>query len=293
MTMDPPTTNRSRWAKRMVLGAEMLAALVFAAAFVLVATRGTMFSIHPSVMADKTKATSHHLKPGLVAPTGRVGSTLFLTTFSGRDSVVSSELGKPASPTWIVTSGSLFLHGGYGWSGVPDAGPASGTITGRTGSAVFRAVLRQRSFGDVSITVRVRPVMLVTTLRTPAKPWDGVTILLRYRSQYYLYAVNIARRDGLVAIKRKLPKGPANGGVYTTIAQGVAPARMGQWTTATVVAKNGPHGSVQIALWINGKLVLSAVDTSGHALTGAGTVGIRADNCEFYVSRLKISNWVP
>ncbi len=245
--------------------------------FSAVATHGAVFRWHA----------------GAVAPTGRLGPQLASMQFAGPDRVLADERGLPRDKTWDVTSGSLLVHKDLGWSGAPDAGPASGRYRGLTGSAVFRAVVHRPLFGDVEIRFRVRPVRLSHTARTPDRPWDGVTIFARYRSQYAVYALNIARRDGMVDIKRKLPEGPSNGGSYTTLAQRHLPFVWGRWTTASVVVHNVDAHTVQIALALDGTWVLSVVDHHAGALVKPGHIGLRVDNSEFYLARVDAFGWSP
>lgn len=292
MTAELPTDKPTRSRRPLMMVVEVLVALVFISTFGFVVTRGHDIFRH----ADTSGPTTKHLnlnKASHLVVSGHSGARLLSVGFAGPTRVLSTERGTPRNAVWDVTSGSLLVSHGMDWSGIPDDGPASGRYTGRNGSAVFRALLRQETFGDVAIQIRVRPVRLFQTPRTPPVVWDGLTVFVRYHSQYALYAVSVARRDGEVVIKRKLPGGPANGGYYTTLDQARLPVRWGHWMTATVVIRDVSRHSVQIALWINGKLVMSTVDSNRGALTSPGRVGLRGDNCEFYLAKFEVSRWLP
>lgn len=284
---------------------ELVLVFAFAGMVVFVATHGSVVRLsssgrHPAQhhnlprqnKAPKSGKSSHKATKitALTPPQGHAGALLFSTKFSGKGYVISTEKGTPKSPIWDVTSGSLLERADLGWSGVPDAGPASGNYKGLNGSAVFRAIIPRR-FGDLSVSLDIKPSRLVQTVRTPAKGWDGITVFIRYHSQYYLYAVNIARRDGYIAIKRKLPEGPTNGGIYTTLAQVYHPTHWGQWIQATIVVHNTSNNAVEIAFYLGGKLIAKAEDT-GHPLRASGDFGLRADNCEFYLKDVQIHSWV-
>ena len=123
---------------------------------------------------------------------------------------------------------------------------------------------------------------LTTTGRTPAQAYDGVHVFLRYQSDQWLYAVSVLRRDGQVAIKKKVPGGPANGGEYATLAVARYSLPLQTWNAVEVTAVDAP-GGVQLALRVNGRLLLQATDsgTLGAPIGAAGRVGIRGDNASF------------
>jgi hypothetical protein len=85
---------------------------------------------------------------------------LLADDFSGPNGLVTNEFayfnaGHPAavrSPTWIVTSGSLFAHDNTGWTGVPDRGLTGPRSASATDSSVFRAVTRRSDFQNVTVS---------------------------------------------------------------------------------------------------------------------------------------------
>ena len=155
-----------------------------------------------------------------------VARSLLADDFSGRDGLVTNERvvddedsAAPRSPIWIVTSGSLFRRGGWGWTGEPDAESPDVCSCRTTGSAIFRMISRRSGLGDVSLRLRMRNVRLTSTRHTPPLATDGLHLMLRYRSERETYYVSVDRRDGQATIKRKVPGGPSNGGTYVTLAE--------------------------------------------------------------------------
>jgi hypothetical protein len=229
----------------------------------------------------------------LVAPSAAAGPKPLLEDhFSGFDGLITNEfalynpsnLGAVISPTWQVTSGSLFRRAGMAWTGVPDGITPDPCSCLTTDSAVFRMIGNRSNFRDVSVSVTVRNDRLVTTKRTPAKPTDGVHLILRWQSQEQTYYASVDRRDGTVAIKKKLPGGPVNGGAYTTLAQapvGAIPFGVARRVTAKV---HNVAGGVQLTLSVDGAALLSVVDSGqgGPPIIAPGRVGLRADNDELH-----------
>jgi hypothetical protein len=217
---------------------------------------------------------------------GGSGATLLSDRFTGPDGLITNERvvddedsPAPVSPTWIVTSGSLLRRGGWAWTGVPDATSPDVCSCVTTGSAIFRMVSRRDDLRDVAFSLRLRTDRLVHTARTPALDVDGAHLMLRYASEAQLYYVSVARRDGVVAIKRKRAGGadPVNGGTYTTLAQaGGHPIVPGRVVRIRATVRDTRSG-VALALWIDGRRVLATVDRD-HPLRAAGRVGLRLDN---------------
>jgi hypothetical protein len=218
---------------------------------------------------------------GLIAPDSRPGPQLVTNEYAHWN---PADPGAVLSQTWDMTSGSLFARDGVWWTGPPDnisPGPRS---EAGTDSAVFRLTTRDRSFQNVEVSFSLRIDAFVTTPRTPEEAWDGVHVFLRYQSQYQLYIVSVDRRDGTVAIKKKQPGGPSNGGTYFTLASGTAPVVAGEWQPVAAAVETLPDGSVRISLYRGQELLLQAIDDGsqgGPPISAPGAVGIRGDNCEF------------
>jgi hypothetical protein len=187
------------------------------------------------------------------------------------------------SSVWIVTSGSLFSAHGAGWTGVPDDVNPNVSSSNGTDSAVFRVVTRRADFGDVSVSFQLRVAGLVTTGRTPATPYDGVHVFLRYQNQRHLYVVSVYRRDGIVAVKEKVPGGPANGGTYYTLGEARYRMPMRTWVPVSVgIVTVG--NAARINLFIGAHEVLTAMSTPERVapILAPGRVGLRGDNSQFY-----------
>jgi hypothetical protein len=202
------------------------------------------------------------------------------------------------SNDWIVTSGSLFAAGDLLWSGAVDDQAPGPTSASGTDSAVLRAVSRRSDHADVGVSFALRVQALTETVRTPGKDTDGVHIFLHYQSELSTYYVSMYRRDGTATIKKKIPGGPSNGGTYLTLGSAPLPVRSGwlnSWhqvraTIASVGTVGGQAagaapGSVRLTLQVDGRDVLDVSDDGRTApvITAAGRVGVRGDNCEFYL----------
>ncbi|MWA00734.1 hypothetical protein F8568_010160 [Actinomadura sp. LD22] len=222
----------------------------------------------------------------------------FASRTSGRDRLVTNEYAHwnprasdaRRSPDWDVTSGSLFVRDGAGWSGPPDqAVPDARSSTG-TGSSVFRMNTRRADFEDVRVTLRVRVLRLVPGGgRAPTEPTDGLHLMLRRQDQTELYVASLARRDGLLVVKKKLTGGTENGGTYTTLGQVRHPFRPGAWQSFDVRITSNGRSLVTIAVRQDGRVLLEAVDGGRHGppIVRPGSIGLRADNCEFAFTDLR------
>lgn len=92
-----------------------------------------------------------------------------------------------------------------------------------------------------------------------ATEWTAFTCSSGIALDTELYVVSVARRDGKVAIKRKLPGGDINGGHYVTIASGPRPWTLGQWWQVQVRAPTTADG-VRLALVVDGEQILTGLD---------------------------------
>lgn len=202
------------------------------------------------------------------------------------------------NPSWELTSGSLFASSGRGWTGVPDDRNPNADSSTTNGSAVFRATTRRSDFQNVAVEFRLLNQGLTTTPSTPAVAWDGCHIFLRYQSQYSLYYASINRRDNRVIIKKKVPGGPSNSGTYYDL----SPARVynvpyNAWQQVKATISTNANGSVTIALYAGGQLLVSATDfgVGGAPILNPGRVGVRGDNAnlmfdDFTVTSIAGSN---
>ncbi|MCO6009566.1 hypothetical protein NE236_31805 [Actinoallomurus purpureus] len=236
---------------------------------------------------------------GTWAGLARSRPPMFAPRLSGPDRLVTNEFahwnprtpGTRLSRDWDVTSGSLFVHRGVAWSGVPDAAvPDAGSSRG-TGSSVFRMTTRRRDFDDVTVSLRLRNLGLTGTGRAAASEIDGVHVFLRWQSPEKLYVVSLNRRDGLMVVKKKLPGGDANGGTYVTLGQARYAVPYGRWQAFRVRIATSGGGLVTVTVARDGRQVLSATDdgSEGAAILAPGAVGLRGDNCDFEFTGFRVT----
>jgi hypothetical protein len=192
------------------------------------------------------------------------------------------------SPDWDVTSGSLYLRDGAGWTGTPDAAsPDAGSANG-TGSSVFRVTTRRRDFRDALVALDVRNLGLTANGRMPAADTDGVHVFLRWHSPQELYVASLNRRDNTVVVKRKDPGGEVNGGTYTTLGQAAYIVPYGVWQSFRVAIRNTAGRTVRISIAAGGRTLLEVEDRAAPADLTAGAVGLRGDNCEFQFEEFRV-----
>lgn len=199
---------------------------------------------------------------------------------------------------WEMGSGSLFVRDGVGWSGAPTVGAVDARSAAGTNSGVFRMVSRRADFGDIALSARLRIVGMTAgdEADQPRSDWDGVHLWVRHVSEEEVYIASVARRDGSVAIKRKLPGGPSNGGTYTTLAQTSHPFPLEEWHDVEARVR-AVEGGQRIALIVDGEEILHVVDsgqvTEGQTVEGRpvsepGAVGVRADNTELELQDVEV-----
>ena len=227
----------------------------------------------------------------LLAGCARLRHEPVLDNFNRPDGLVTNEYAHwnpnapkaVRSPVWDVTSGSLFVRGGAGWSGVPDDATPTANSRHGTHSAVFRAVTHRADFGDFTFSFRLRVHSLVRPRTRKAHDWDGVSVLVRYQSEEQLYAVTVLRRDGAVTIKKKVPGGDANGGTYYTLAQASMAATLDVWREFRVAVHDRRDGSVVIELRQGGRSLVARDTGEGDTapIARPGRIGVRGDNADF------------
>jgi hypothetical protein len=227
-------------------------------------------------------------------------AALVADDFSGRDRLITDEhayrdRGVPRSKTWTVTSGSLFVHDGHGWTGVPDGGSRDKRTPDATGSAVFRVITKRKDVGDARIAFRVQVRGLSTSSRTPdERSFDGVHVMLRYASPQQLYAASVDRRDGAVLIRKKIPGGPdpANGGTWMDVGQRAVNAiPVGRWQRVVVDVRD-EGAAVAFRVMIDGRTVVTARDDGVGGLpayTTPGRMGFRCDNADVLLDGLRVT----
>jgi hypothetical protein len=218
---------------------------------------------------------------------------LFRASFPTADGLITNEFAHwnpnhadaQHSEQWDMTSGSLFASGGWAYTGPIDGRAPDARSKKHTDSAVFRLNTKAR-FNDVRVATTIRIGQFTSTPRTPAQAWDGVHLWLRYQTQYHLYVVSVARRDGRAVIKKKCPGGPSNDGTYHAISREVGghPVAAGRSRTVAASVRTNANQTVTIELEVDGRRLMSATDNGigCPAITTPGAVGIRADNTRFW-----------
>lgn len=208
----------------------------------------------------------------------------------------------PSDPDWQVTSGSWFIHNGAGYSGKPSVSPSDSpcSVTYETAGAYQLRMNTVRSdFVNTDVQLDY-DLVSHGGYGGKSNSYDGLHIWSRHVSQYELYAVSIGRWDGTFVVKKKVPTqqascpDPANDGCYVDISSTVTRTDLvtaNVWRHADITTKTLASGNTEIDVSINGVRILTATDSG--ALTGktlgAGAVGIRGDNTEFYVKNFQIT----
>lgn len=196
------------------------------------------------------------------------------------------------SPTWEMSSGSLFNAGGAGSTGSPDNRQPDALSSKGNNSCIFRLRTVRKDFLNTEVSFILLNNGFVSSQGTPPVDWDGVHVWTRYQSEFSLYYASVNRRDGVCLIKKKVPGGPSNDGTYYTISKiAKLPVPLGRWQQIKVVTKNPTDKSVLIQLYVGGALIVEATDSGkyGAPLVGAGRVGIRGDNCNFMFDTFKVA----
>jgi hypothetical protein len=246
-----------------------------------------------------TPSTTAPAPPPTTSTPPPADGSLVSDSFSLPDGLITNEYAyfDPSDPasvnsaTWQLDSGSLFALGGSGWTGNPDDVEPNAKSTNGTDSAIFRLVTKRSDLGNVSVTFRLDNRKLVSTSSTPAVDWDGIHVFLRYQSEFSLYYASINRRDGTSVIKKKVKGGPDNGGTYYDLTDYVShPVPYGTWQNVKATVKTNANGSVTIALYSGGTLIVQATDNGvgGPAITQPGRVGLRGDNSDFLFDDFRV-----
>ncbi|MBN1174373.1 MAG: hypothetical protein JXA67_19560 [Micromonosporaceae bacterium] len=264
-----------------VITAALLSLLVTQPAWANAADVSAGSSGHPAAASREAEIYS----PAVPYPDGLITNDFAHWNPGWWESVVS--------PDWDVTNGSLFTRDGWWYSGradtdVPDAHSRNGT-----GSAVFRMTTRRSDFRDVALSFDLSVWEYSSTHSTPAHPFDGVHVWMRYQDQTSLYLASVARRDGQVVIKKKCHGGRVNGGTYYELSTEVPdhPAALLDTTAVTTTIRTNADGSVTITVTRDGSLIAQATDpgTGCAPITRAGAVGVRGDNTRFLFREFTVS----
>jgi hypothetical protein len=208
------------------------------------------------------------------------------------------------SPTWQMTSGSLFSVDGVGWTGPPDDIPPDQHSRVHTDSQIFRLHTSRADFRDVVQAVDVRINRYQGSAQYPRQPSDGVVLWPRYLSAIHLYFAYVLPEDGSAAITKKCPGAVAggsyyNGGTYFDLTGKMHPGRVarGRWYRIASSVQDNADGSVTIRAFRDGHLVAATTDRGIGCvpLRGPTHLGIRTDNVDANFARYRayeLSPWV-
>lgn len=205
-------------------------------------------------------------EPAPEPPITTTPNYLFSDAFNYPDGVIAD-----GSTPWDTTSGTAYAKSKTAW----------------TNSDVFRIITDRSDFKNVAVAFDLK----VNKFLSPSTGWHGVHIFLRYQSQYHLYYATIARPDGKVVLKKKMPGGPSNGGTYYELTPYISKAfPTGQYVNVKATVRD-VSGGVEIKLYANGELVAAAVDkgTGGAPITNGGKTGVRADYTDMNFDNFTVS----
>lgn len=234
----------------------------------------------------------------IARPAGAQG-VLFSDNFAQQDGLITNEYAYQhagatdavVSADWQTPSGSLFVQGGIGWTGVPDDSPANAHSTGGTHSAVFRLLTNRGDFGNVAITFDLLNEALTAGDTTPAVNWDGCHVVVRYQNEQRFYYASVDRRDGTALIKKK-----AGDTYYDLTPPAAAAVPFGLWQKVRVTVYDNADGTVSLALYRDGRLLAQAVDNGavgGPPYRGVGRAGLRGDNARLKFGHFRIETLAP
>lgn len=195
-----------------------------------------------------------------------------------------------------------FTRGGIIAAGAPstiweaEAGELSGKRgTGWSNSPVLRLFTRRSDFKNVAVSFNLLTRGLDAGSAVAERPWDGVHLWLRYRSEDSHYYASVNRRDGTVVIKKKAA-GPEGATYYALTPYAPYPVPFDSWQSLRATIHDRVDGSVEIALYAGDALLLSATDDGsqgGSPIVDPGRVGLRGDNAELYLGNFEIAMFDP
>jgi hypothetical protein len=238
--------------------------------------------------------------PAHAAP-ALAGTTLLFDDFRQRpEGLITNEYAfhHPTDPAarkdaiWELTSGSFFERHVNGFTGHPDHISPNALSSNGNNSAVFRARTHRADFTDVVVDFDLRNMGFLTTTGVPPHSYDGMGVWLRHVSEYELYEVTVNRRDNTVVIKKKMPGGRSNGGTYYDLGSAQYAARINATIHVAASIQTQHDASVIVRLTIDGKAILRVRDdgrSGSPPILGKGRVGLRGDNCEFYVRNFRVT----
>lgn len=254
-------------------------------------------SLYPKDQAKTSKSTPYKSQD----------KVLFSDPLSGTDRIVTNEFNhwnkNSACPyksdIWDMTSGTLLIKNGMGYSGVPTSEKKSiCDSTVQNNSAIFRLNTKQNNFSNATVSLDYMPIQHGGGGATNHS-YDGIHVWVGYKTQYSLYIATIFRWDENLVIKKKVPQAqaqctdPANEGCYYNLTDekpypDITTANV--WHHADIKFAANTNEEVTITERIDGQTVFQGTDTNIHgpAYT-SGAVGVRGDNTEFYFKNFTVT----
>ena len=262
----------------------------------------------PTVQNIKQPITTIPQSPQPVVTTPVISPHLFFDPLNGSDRLVTNEFvhwspndGCPyTSSTWDMTSGTLLIKNGAGYSGIPTVEHTSVCNSEiHNNSAIFRLNTKDLSFKNVSISMDYMAVQHGGG-GAPNNSYDGIHIWLGYQTEYALYIATVYRWDNTIVLKKKVPvaqaqcASPANEGCYYNLAKEVIRKDLttaNVWHHAVVTTQAISNNSQHITLTIDNIKLIDAIDNDVHGATyPTGGVGVRGDNTEFYFKNYTVDS---
>lgn len=252
--------------------------------------------------APKNFSQTVVVPPKNIPPPSKV---IFSDSLGGENRLVTNEFvhwSKTPCPytssSWDMTSGTLLIKNGAGYSGIPtiESGIACDS-SAKTNSAIFRLNTKKSDFSNVTISMDYNAVAHGGG-GAPSNDYDGIHIWVGYQDQYSLYAATIYRWDGIIVTKKKVPENiakcpnPSNDGCYYSLAhertrKDITTANT--WHHVSITFSTDASGLVHITTIIDGVTVADVVDTDPHGPSyKTGAVGVRGDNTEFYFKNFTV-----
>ena len=263
---------------------------------------------HKAIIAPPK--TSPNATPQQIKAPAADPSILFSDPLNGPDRIVTNEFvhwSKSSCPytstKWDMTSGTLFIKNGAGYSGLPTLEKTVPCESSKqTNSAIFRLNTRQSNFSNVTVSLDYNAVTHGGS-GAPVNAYDGIHVWVGYQSEYALYAATIYRWDGTIVTKKKVPQATAgcvnasNEGCYYSLAKESLRKDLttpNTWHHVDVQYFSDTNAKIHIATIIDGVKAADVIDTDTHgpAYT-SGAVGIRGDNTEFYFKNFQVKKYTP
>ncbi len=145
----------------------------------------------------------------------------------------------------------------------------------------FAAPPARGELSGANYSVSFRLLNHGSTIDTPVpQAWDGVHVALRYGGECRAYYASVNRRDGKIVIKKRVPDGRSDCGTYYNLSRYAAyDPPYGEWQNIRVTVRTRRDLSVDIRLYIGGRLLAEGIDDGrfGPPILDPGVVMLRCD----------------